>query len=129
MFVPVYPTTTEEEVDLLLRHSESRFVFAGDVMQFQKAFSILNKVKSPLKKLIVNYHVDTGNPNVLSYDELIRLGRRSGRIHDAARMIRTSTVRISLRSSIHPAPPASRRERCSLTAISSPSEDCSSFSG
>ena len=89
VFVPVYPTTTEEEVDLLLRHSESRFVFAGDVMQFQKAFSILNKVKSPLKKLIVNYHVDTGNPNVLSYDELIRLGRRSGRIHDAARMIRT----------------------------------------
>ncbi len=89
VFVPVYPTTTEEEVDLLLRHSESRFVFAGDVMQFQKAFAILNKVKSPLKKLIVNYHVDTGNPNVLSYDELIRLGRRSGKIHDAARMLRS----------------------------------------
>lgn len=92
VFVPVYPTTTEEEVDLLLRHSESRFVFAGDLMQFQKAFSILNKVKSPLKKLIVNYHVDTGNPGVISYDELIRLGRRSGRLPEAARMLRSVTT-------------------------------------
>ena len=88
VFVPVYPTTTEEEVDLLLRHSESRFVFAGDLMQFQKAFAILNRVKSPLKKLMVNYHVDTGNPGVISYDELIRLGRRSGRIVQAAQMLR-----------------------------------------
>lgn len=80
VFVPVYPTLTMEEALLLFTHSDTNYVFVGDIAQYQKAVAILDKVKSPLKKVIVNFPTDKKHKNVMSYEELLEMGRNSGHI-------------------------------------------------
>ncbi|TAL36663.1 MAG: long-chain fatty acid--CoA ligase [Spirochaetes bacterium] len=80
VFVPVYPTTTEEEVEQMLRHSETRTIFAGEIAEYQKALAILDKVKSPLRRVIACHHMDAGPENVITYEKLIKLGRTSNRL-------------------------------------------------
>ena len=82
VFVPLYPTVTEEEAEELLRHSGSRVVFVGDVSQYQKVVSILDKIKSPIKWVIPTYRPDAPRGGVIAYEELVRRGKGSGRVPD-----------------------------------------------
>lgn len=89
VFVPIYPTTTEDEAEYLIRHSNSRILFVGDIPQYQKAISILNKVKSPLKKIVTTFkrNDEIRDHNVLSYEELIEIGKKSKRIGEVAAIL------------------------------------------
>lgn len=77
VFIPLYPTMTEEIVDELLRHSNTRILIAGDVPQYQKAVSMFNRVKSPLRKIIVTCPIEKIDRNALSFDALLRTGAES----------------------------------------------------
>ncbi|HPJ38521.1 MAG TPA: long-chain fatty acid--CoA ligase [Spirochaetota bacterium] len=89
VFVPVYPTLTMEEALLLFSHSDTSYVFVGDIAQYQKAVAILDKVKSPLKKVIVNFPTDKKHKNVMSYEELLETGRHSGRVDKVIEIIKS----------------------------------------
>lgn len=91
VFVPVYPTLTMEEALLLFTHSDTHYVFIGDIAQYQKTVAILDKVKSPLKKVIVNFPTDKKHKNVISYEELLETGRRSGRVETIIENIKSIT--------------------------------------
>ncbi len=82
VFVPVYPSMTEEQVHMLLQFSETQYMFVGGLAQFQKSFPILNRIKSPLRRLFVNYQSDLKHNNILNYEELIELGKKSGRLRE-----------------------------------------------
>ncbi len=88
VFVPIYPTMTEEEAEDLVRHSESRIMIAGDVPQYQKSLAILNRTKSPLRRLIVAYQPETKEKNVVSFDDIVKTGRHSGRAAEVIKGIR-----------------------------------------
>lgn len=88
IFVPIYPTTTEEEAETILRHSETGIIFSGDMSQYQKTLSILRKVKSPLRRMIAMHYQEKADSDVMSYERLIKLGRESGRLREAAEMIK-----------------------------------------
>jgi len=88
VFMPIYPTVTENEAEELLRFAESRVVFAGDISQYQKACSILNKVKSPLRRVIAMYQVDSSDKGVVTFNELVKLGKNSGRIESVLQILK-----------------------------------------
>ncbi len=88
VYIPVYPTLTLEEAGLLLDHSDTRTLFVGDISQYQKAICILDKVRSPLRRVIVNFPTDKKHKNVISYEELIEMGRRSDKTEKIIESIR-----------------------------------------
>lgn len=89
VFVPLYPTITEEEAEYLIKHSETLIVFVGDVPQYQKGLSIMKKVKSPIRKLIANYQVDKKEENVISYNDLIKTGMKTDRINEIISIVKS----------------------------------------
>lgn len=90
VYVPLYPTLTMEEAHLLLEHSQTGIMFVGDVSQYQKAVTILDRVRSPLSRIIVNFPTDKKHRNVMSYEELLALGKKTShldRIIDSVKTI------------------------------------------
>ncbi len=88
VFTPIYPTVTENEAEELLRFAESRVVFAGDISQYQKTRSILNKVKSPLRRVIAMYNVESSDKGVITFNELVRLGKMSGKVEEVIKILK-----------------------------------------
>lgn len=78
--VPVYPNLTEDATDLLLRHSGTRWIIAGGAPQLQRARNILDRVKTPLRKIIVSYDFASEGDTIVAYDDIVRMGRRSNLI-------------------------------------------------
>lgn len=91
VFVPFYPTITQDEIEELLRHSDARFVCAGDEAHFQKTFAILNKVKSPIRRLITFYNTKSDHNQVISFNQLCKAGRESARYSEVLEIIQSIT--------------------------------------
>ncbi len=89
IFVPFYPTITQDEIEELLRHSEARFVCAGDKAHFQKTFAILNMVKSPIKRLITFYNTKEDHNQVISFNQLRKAGSESARYSEVLDIIQS----------------------------------------
>lgn len=88
VFVPIYPTLGEEIVEYLLYDSETRYIFVGDEYQYEKVYTIMNKVRSPLRRVIANFPAGTNEQGVLTFDQLIAIGEKSERIDEVVERIR-----------------------------------------
>ncbi len=91
VFVPVYPTTTAVEAENIVNHSRPKLIFAGNISQYQKALPVLNRVKTPLKKMIVMYPSKSPDPGVIELEDLIKKGGQSGRTAEVIGMLESVT--------------------------------------
>jgi len=91
VYIPIYPSLTEDIILYLLTHSGARVMFAGGLGQYQRSLPILHRVKSPLNKLIVDFPVNTSDNSVISYDHLVRTGEKSGKIETVIHQIKNAT--------------------------------------
>ncbi len=82
VFVPIYPTLGEDIVEYLLYNSETRYIFVGDERQYRIIYSIMNKAKSPLRRVITNFPVESTDRNVITFDQLASIGEESDRIEE-----------------------------------------------
>ncbi len=73
--MPIYPTIVQDELEDILRDSGCKILFVGDVAQFQKGFAILNKIQSPLRRLITYFDSHTRHDQLITIDELLQLGQ------------------------------------------------------
>ncbi len=89
VYVPIYPSLHEDLAWNLLTHSGARVVFTGSLGQYQKALPMLNRVKTPLRKLIVDFPVNTEDQNVLTYEVLMRMGETSNRIEEVLKSVQS----------------------------------------
>jgi len=71
---PIYPTILQDELEDILRDSGCRILFVGDVAQYQKGFAILNKIQSPLRRLITYFDSRTKHEQLMTIDELLKFG-------------------------------------------------------
>ena len=71
----------------LLRHSEARILCAGDQAHFQKSFAVLNKVKSPIKRLITFYNAKADHNQVISFTQVRKAGREAARYNEVLDII------------------------------------------
>ena len=85
--MPIYPTILQDELEEILRDSGCRTIFAGDTAQFQKSFSILNKVQSPLRRLITYFNTTIKHEQLLTFDELIQFGEEKAHYEEINRAI------------------------------------------
>ena len=88
VYVPVYPSLPEEVILYLLEHSGSRVLFAGGLGQYQRALPVLHRVKSPLNKMIIDFQLNSADKNVTTYEQLIRIGEKSGKLDTVLNMIK-----------------------------------------
>jgi long-chain acyl-CoA synthetase len=88
VFVPIYPTIGEEIVEYLLYDSNTRYIFVGDEHQYEKVYAIMNKVRSPLRKVIANFPSRSNEQDVLTFDQLISIGERSDKIEEVVERIK-----------------------------------------
>jgi len=74
--VPIYSTLAQEEVDYILRNSESKVIVVEDRIQLEKALHAI-KICPKLEKIVVINEKDSKDtpPSVISFDELLRFGR------------------------------------------------------
>jgi long-chain acyl-CoA synthetase len=74
--IPIYHTSTADQCAYILKDSGSEFVVVEDEEQLEKIISRLDTL--PKIKKIILIHGDTSmNEKVLSYSELLRLGREN----------------------------------------------------
>ncbi len=69
--VPIYPTTTQSEAEHIIEHCRPRVIFVGGAPQFQKTLPILNRVNSPLARMITLYPHARADGPVTGFDELL----------------------------------------------------------
>jgi long-chain acyl-CoA synthetase len=91
VYIPIYPSLTEEIILYLLSHSGARVMFTGGLGQYQRSIPILKRVKSPLTKLIVDFPVNTSENSVITFDSLLRIGEKSNRVEDVLHQIKNTT--------------------------------------
>jgi len=72
--MPIYPTILQDELEDILRDSGCKILFVGDIAQFQKGFAILNKIQSPLRRLITYFDSRIKHEHLISIDDLIKFG-------------------------------------------------------
>lgn len=73
--MPIYPTILQNELEEILRDSGCKILCVGDVAQFQKGFAILNKIQSPLRRLITYFDSRTKHDQLITIDELLQFGQ------------------------------------------------------
>ncbi len=88
VFVPIYPTIGEEIVEYLINDSKTRYIFVGDEHQYEKVYSIMNKVRSPLRKVIANFPAGSNEQDVLTFDQLISIGEKSDKIEEVLERVK-----------------------------------------
>jgi len=71
--VTIYPTLTAKQVKWIVRHSESRYLFAGDREQMEKLLSILEDLPK-VEKIIVLDNSKVEHEKVVSLDKLLKEG-------------------------------------------------------
>ena len=79
----IYPTDAVKQVEYLLKDSDSKFLFVEDEEQLDKALSV--KDKTPELKKIIVFDMeglrDFSDPSVISWDDLLVMGREHMREH------------------------------------------------
>ena len=74
--IPVYPTLAAEEIEYIINNSESKIIVPENKNQLKKVLEIVDKCPR-LEKIIVMEEKDaTGHPKVMSFKELMELGRK-----------------------------------------------------
>ncbi|MBN2158381.1 MAG: long-chain fatty acid--CoA ligase [Spirochaetes bacterium] len=77
VLIPVYPTLVAEEIEYILNNSESRIIISENKNQLTKILEIADKCPK-LEKIVVmeDGDADRSNPKVISFNELMELGRK-----------------------------------------------------
>jgi long-chain acyl-CoA synthetase len=65
-------------------------MFVGGLGQYQRALPLLNKIKSPLRKIITNVPLQTQIPNAITYEILLNMGQQSKRIDEVIKKIQNT---------------------------------------
>jgi long-chain acyl-CoA synthetase len=74
--IPIYPTLAAEEIEYIVNNSESKVIIPENKAQLKKILEILDKCPS-IEKIIVMEDKDAaGHPKIMSFKDLIDLGRR-----------------------------------------------------
>src|ERR1039457_355587 len=60
--VPIYPTNTPEQIEYMLRHSESRIIFVSSKFQYSKLLKIRKNI--PQLELVVSFERFLGEPGL-----------------------------------------------------------------
>jgi long-chain acyl-CoA synthetase len=73
--VPVYPTLTDDEVEFIVNHSDSRFLFIENASQLKKGLYAAEK-STALKKIILfnDEESEKDNPLVMGFSQILDLG-------------------------------------------------------
>jgi long-chain acyl-CoA synthetase len=77
VIVPIYPTLTKDEVQYIIENSDSKIFVVENSSQVEKALHAIEKCPL-LEKIVVmdTTGVSEGNPNVMSFKELLNIGQR-----------------------------------------------------
>ena len=70
---PIYATNSGEEAAYIINDSGSRFLFVSDQDHLNRILGVKSTLKG-LKKIITFDPIETGDKNILSFDEVLRLG-------------------------------------------------------
>ncbi len=90
-FVPIYPTSKEDDVWWILHDSGARFCFCGKE-QLPKVLAVKDRVKT-LEKVIVFDQMDQKpDPIVIGFDELMELGQKNRRLDSEVEKLVEKTV-------------------------------------
>ncbi len=82
--VPVYQTNTAQQIQYIAHHSEASFIFLENSTQLAKVLSVRPQLPS-LKKIILWESTDsTGDPQVMTFDQLESLGEKAQAEHSGA---------------------------------------------
>jgi long-chain acyl-CoA synthetase len=75
--IPVYPTLVPEEIEYILQNSGSKVIIPENKNQMKKVLEIAHKCPD-LEKIIVmvDEDADRSNPKVMTFTELMELGRK-----------------------------------------------------
>ena len=75
--IPVYPTLVSEEIEYILQNSGSKVIIPENKNQLKKVLEIAHKCPD-LEKIIVmvDADADRSNPKVMTFTELMELGRK-----------------------------------------------------
>jgi long-chain acyl-CoA synthetase len=74
--IPVYPTLPSEDIEYIVNNSESKVIVLENKNQLKKVLEIVDKCPG-LEKIIVMEEKDAaGHPKVMSFKDLMELGRR-----------------------------------------------------
>jgi long-chain acyl-CoA synthetase len=74
--IPVYPTLPSEDIEYIVNNSETKVIVPENKNQLKKVLEIVDKCPS-LEKIIVMEEKDAaGHPKVMSFKDLMELGRR-----------------------------------------------------
>ena len=74
---PVYASNTEDQVKYIVKHSESKIVFAEDQEQLDKMMSIWDDLSEIKKVVVIDKYIQNELPNVISIEKF----RESGASH------------------------------------------------
>ncbi len=75
---PVYPSNTEEQVEYIIDHSQSKFVFGEDQEQLDKMIEIWPKLQNVEQVVIFDTFSSNGLDRVTSLDEFRKKGKVYG---------------------------------------------------
>ncbi len=82
--VPVYQTNTAQQIQYIVHHSEASFIFLENSAQLAKVLSVRSQLPS-LKKIILWESADsTGDPQVMTFEQLESLGEKAQAEHAGA---------------------------------------------
>ena len=74
--IPVYPTLCSDDIEYIVKDSESKIIVPENRNQLKKVLEIVDRCPS-LEKIIVMEEKDAGgHPKVMSFQNLLELGRR-----------------------------------------------------
>ena len=71
---PVYASNTEDQVKYIVKHSESKIVFAEDQEQLDKMLSIWDDLSEIKKVVVIDKYIPNELPNVISIEKFRELG-------------------------------------------------------
>lgn len=87
VYVPVYPTLTSDMVWYLITHCEPKVMFVGGLGQYQRVIPLIGRIKSPLRKIIVNTSLQTQEQSAITYEMLLHMGQQSKRFDEVVKRI------------------------------------------
>jgi len=94
---PVYPSNTEEQVKYIVKHSESKVVFAEDQEQLDKMLVIWKDLPMVKKIVVIDKYYPRNLPNVISLDGYRDLGQlhrgeNTGKFEERLKLVKPNDI-------------------------------------
>ena len=94
---PVYPSNTEEQVKYIVKHSESKVVFAEDQEQLDKMLVIWKDLPMVKKIVVIDKYYPRNLPNVISLDGYRDLGQlhrgeNKGKFEERLKLVKPTDI-------------------------------------